>query len=102
MRTHAPARVVCNPSPFARGQTIMRDYPIKRPLDETACDHCGAPLRVGAIGVQREDDRAAVYCSDACADECAPDSWPAEGAGVSPGTAPEKRPAGRTRSARAT
>jgi hypothetical protein len=60
----------------------MPDYPIKRPIDETTCDHCGAPLRVGAIGVQRDDELASVYCSEACADEGKPDCWPAEGAGV--------------------
>ena len=50
----------------------MKDYPIKREIDETTCDQCGAPLRVGALAVQRDDDKAAVYCSEACADECAP------------------------------
>ena len=73
----------------------MRDYPIKRALDETACDQCGAPLRVGALAVQRDDDRTAVYCSEACADECAPDCWPAEGASVSTWTTSEEAPVNR-------
>jgi hypothetical protein len=61
----------------------MLDYPIRRPQEETDCDQCGAPLRVGMIAVQREDDLGAVYCSEACADECKPDCWPAQSASVS-------------------
>jgi hypothetical protein len=60
----------------------MRDYPIKRPIDETTCDQCGAPLLFGTIAVQADDDLTAVYCSEACADECKPDCWPHESASV--------------------
>src|SRR5260370_3889360 len=70
----------------------MRDYPIKQKIDETTCDHCGAPLLVGAIAVQTDEDRGSVYCSEACADECKPDCWPAEGASVSTWTTPEEEP----------
>src|SRR4051812_30163772 len=88
--------VTLHPSP--EENPTMRDYPIKRPQDETACDQCGAPLQVGAIAVQRDDDLTAVYCSEGCADECKPDCWPAESAGVATWTAPEEAPAKPTRS----
>ena len=44
----------------------MSDYPIKRPINETDCEQCGAWLHVGAVGFY-ENDR--LFCSEACAHE---------------------------------
>lgn len=56
---------------------MMRDYPIKRPIDEATCESCGGPLAVGDVAVE-ELDR--LFCSEACAPECRPGDWlPAAG-----------------------
>jgi hypothetical protein len=44
----------------------VTEYPIKRPIEETPCEQCGALLHVGDCGVYVND---LVFCSEGCADE---------------------------------
>jgi hypothetical protein len=42
----------------------IHDYPIKRPIDESECEECGAPLRVGMVAFETD---AMLFCSEECA-----------------------------------
>ena len=72
----------------------MKDYPIKRTIDETTCDQCGAPLLLGALAVQRDDDLAQRSIAPKRAPTSAPDCWSRESASVSTWSAPRSRPSG--------
>jgi hypothetical protein len=43
---------------------MIHDYPIKRPIDETECEECGAALRVSMVAYEAD---AMLFCSKDCA-----------------------------------
>lgn len=44
----------------------LRDYPIKRKIDEAECDTCFADLRMGTVAME---DNGLLFCSEDCARE---------------------------------